>query len=215
MKGITVDTIMSWGPCGNYTRERIEDMRKDICGRRKLITAQDILDAPISDRNKSWVLLHVEFIPERQLHNIAIWCWDKIARPVWEKYYPNDRRPHEAIRIKKLWLEGKANDNDLIAAYAVACDAFHAAAFAAACGAHAAAYAAACGVHAAASGAACGAHAAASGAANPASRDAASAAANSVSCAISAVFIDENYVTKNNVSKKILRHVKKILKVKN
>jgi hypothetical protein len=207
---------MSWGQCGNYTRERIEDMRKDICGRRKLITAQDILDAPISDRNKSWVLLHVEFIPERQLHNIAIWCWDKIARPVWEKYYPNDRRPHEAIRIKKLWLEGKANDNELIAAYAVACDAFHAAA----CDAfHAAAYAAACGaasgVHAAASGAACGAHAAASGAANPASRDAASAAANSVSCAISAVFIDENYVTKNNVSKKILRHVKKILKVKN
>jgi hypothetical protein len=113
MKSVTIEQIMSFGPCSIYTREHIEELRKEVCGRRKRITIQDIMNAPIPAQDKIWLLLREEFFTELQLHQISIWCWEKIARPVWEKYYPEDKRPHEAIRIKKLWLKGKATDEQL------------------------------------------------------------------------------------------------------
>jgi hypothetical protein len=120
MKGITVDTIMSWGPCESYTRECIEELRKNKCGERELIIAEDILNAPIPDRDKLWTVMRVDFISERQLHEIGIWCWEEIARPIWEKYYPDDKRPHDAIRKKKLWLVGEATAHELSIAAAEA-----------------------------------------------------------------------------------------------
>jgi hypothetical protein len=54
--------------------------------------------------------------------------------PIFEKKYPNDKRPHEAIRMGRLFAEGKCTAEDLIiarrtaAAAAAAADAYAAAA---------------------------------------------------------------------------------------
>ena len=117
MGTITVDGIMNLGPCDGYTRERMEELRKTQCGRRKNITMKDILTSEFPPEDKLWLVLRNEFLTDAELNEIAIWCWEKIARPIWEQHYPGDRRPHEAVRIKKLWMKGKATDDEL--AYAM------------------------------------------------------------------------------------------------
>ena len=129
---VTVDDIMKMNPCDRYTRESIEALRKSVCGRRKRITGLDILDADISRDDKLWLILREDFIPARTLHEIAIWCWEAIAMPIWDKHYADDKRPHEAVRIKRLWLDGKATNEELDAARAAAMDAARDAARAAA-----------------------------------------------------------------------------------
>ena len=120
MKSMTVDGIMELGPCDGYTRERMENLRKTQCGRRKNITMQDILTSEVPPEDKLWLVLRNEFLTDAELHEIAIWCWEKIARPIWENHYPDDKSPHEAVRVKKLWMKGKATDKELGAAKAAA-----------------------------------------------------------------------------------------------
>jgi len=76
------------------------------------------LDIPAEDIY--WLVFRNEFMTDLAMHNIAIFCWDEIARPIWEKEYPNDKRPHEAVRVKKLWLKKKATDKELASARAAA-----------------------------------------------------------------------------------------------
>ena len=66
MKSVTVKQIMSFGPCSDYTEERIESLREQVCGRRKKITMPDIYNAPISAQDKLWLLLREEFFTELQ-----------------------------------------------------------------------------------------------------------------------------------------------------
>ena len=120
MGTITVDGIMNLGLCDGYTRERMEELRKTQCGRRKNITMKDILTSAVPPEDRLWLVLRNEFLTDKELHEIAIWCWEKIARPIWEKHYPGDKRPHKAVRIKKLWLKGNATDDELGAARAAA-----------------------------------------------------------------------------------------------
>ena len=123
MKSITVDGIMSLDPCDEYTIERMEELRKTQCGRRKNITMKDILTSEVPPEDRLWLVLRNEFLTDKELHEIAIWCWEKIARPIWEKHYPDDKRPHEAVRVKKLWMKGTATDDELSAARYAALDA--------------------------------------------------------------------------------------------
>jgi hypothetical protein len=124
IKAVTVDDIMSFGPCKEYTREKVEA----LCGRRKKITALDVLKEDIHNVDKGWLILRPELMEDTDLHAIGLYAASKIALPIWLKYYPDDNRPAEAIRIKKLWLKGKATDVELAAARAAARDAAWAAA---------------------------------------------------------------------------------------
>ena len=110
---VTVDMIMSWRPCQpDYPRERVEE----LMDRKKFVTLKQALNLPIPDIDILWLVLRPEFIADKKLHYLAIWIWEDIARPIWVKYYPEDNRPDEAVRIKKLWLKGKATDAELAAA---------------------------------------------------------------------------------------------------
>jgi hypothetical protein len=131
MKKYTVQDILNFRPCDEYTQERIEKLFK-LVGCKKYVTLPKIFKADIPVQDLFWLVLRPEFIPEKQLHEIGIWCFERIAQPIWEKYYPNDNRPQEAIRIKKLWLKNKATDEELAAARAAAGEAAGAAAWAAA-----------------------------------------------------------------------------------
>lgn len=117
MNRVTIKNIMSWKPCEGYDRDIVTRLFKSVCGRRKYMKFADALKLDIPDDDKLWLVLRPEFISERRLHEIAIWCWEEIARPIWEKYYPDDKRPHEAVRIKRLWLNRKAAGEELIYAW--------------------------------------------------------------------------------------------------
>jgi hypothetical protein len=113
MKKLTAEQIISFGPCDRYDLDRI----KFLMGKKKTVDLSDIWKVKLDQPDDYlWLVLRPEFISEKQLHQIAIFCWDKIACPIWEKYYPDDKRPHEAVRIKKLWLRGKATIEQLAAA---------------------------------------------------------------------------------------------------
>ena len=168
----SVQDILDFKPCDRYTENHIIDLFKSV-GCKKYITLDKIVQLDISVDDLFWLILRPEFIPEKELHLFAIWCFEKIAQPIWEKYYPNDNRPQEAIRIKKLWLEGKATIEELEATGEAAREAAGAAAWAAA---GAAAWAAAWAAWEAAWAAAAAA-AAAGEAAGPAVRAAAGEAA--------------------------------------
>jgi hypothetical protein len=117
---VDVDMIMSWIPCDKYSRDSIKKLFLKNCGKGKNLSLKMAIDLDIPIEDKLWLILRREFIPELQLHDIAIFCWEKIARPIWEKYDPNDKRPHNAVKTKKMWLKGKATDKDLDAAGAAA-----------------------------------------------------------------------------------------------
>jgi len=56
-------------------------------------------------------------------------CWSaEQSLKFWEKQYPNDKRPHQAIAARRAWMAGSISDHDLAAARAAAGDAAWAAA---------------------------------------------------------------------------------------
>ena len=129
-KGATIKDIMAFGPCDRYPEERLRELVMKSCGKIKRVYAEDVLRVKLDKPDDyAWLLFRPEFIGERTLHQIAIFCWEKIARPIWEKNYPNDKRPHDAVEVKKLWLDGKASDEELDAARAAAMAAARAAAY--------------------------------------------------------------------------------------
>ena len=117
---IDVDAIMAWEPCQpNYTREIVTELFDAHCAGDSLTLAEAVtLQIPAEDI--LWLVLRPDFFSDRTLHEIAIWCWDEIAKPIWDKHYPDDNRPGEAVRIKKLWLNGVATIEELAAASAAA-----------------------------------------------------------------------------------------------
>jgi hypothetical protein len=94
-------------------------------GRKKYVTLEDIW------KNKSkfdslndlfWLILREEFISEENLHKIAIYA-AKLVLPIFEKEYPDDKRPRQAIKAKEMWLKGKISDGELDIARDAAWDA--------------------------------------------------------------------------------------------
>ena len=101
MRGYTIEEVESWGVC--YPRERLEEL---FAGRETL-TARDCLDLEIPDEDKLFVLLRPEMIPERELHLLACDFAERVA------HLTKNSWSSEAIRIKRLWVEGKATDEEL------------------------------------------------------------------------------------------------------
>jgi hypothetical protein len=109
MKKVTIEDIMSWGPCDTYPRERI----KKLMGRKKYVTLNDIWKAKLDEPyDYFWLILREEFISERNLHKIAIYA-AKLVLPIFEEKYPDDKRLRQAIEAKKKWLRGKISDEEL------------------------------------------------------------------------------------------------------
>ena len=121
-KKFSVQDILEFNPCSGYTEERITELFKSV-GCKKYITVDKLFKVNIPHQDFFWLILRNDFISEKELHMIAIWCFERIAQPIWEKYYPDDKRPQDAIKVKKLWLKGKATIEELDAAWPAAWDA--------------------------------------------------------------------------------------------
>lgn len=68
------------------------------------------------------------------LWEMACWSAEQVL-PIWEKRYPGDKRPHQAIAARRGWLAVEVTDDELRAAYSAADSAAHPAAYSAACSA--------------------------------------------------------------------------------
>ena len=88
----SVQDILDFNPCSNYTEERITELFKSV-GCEKYITIDKLFKVNIPHQDFFWLILRNDFISEKELHMIAIWCFERIAQPIWEKYYPDDKRP--------------------------------------------------------------------------------------------------------------------------
>ena len=108
MKGYTIKEVKSWGAC--YPRERLEALYAG----RETLTARECLDLDIPDEDKLYALLRPEVLPGKELHFLACDFAERVV------HLTRDPCSAEAIRVKRLWLEGKASDVEMGAAKAAA-----------------------------------------------------------------------------------------------
>ena len=81
MLAVTVDQVMSWPPCEDYTRERVEEL---FAG-REAMTALEILELDIPCEDILWAVLREELIPAETLHEFTCRCdaAADAAAPFW------------------------------------------------------------------------------------------------------------------------------------
>jgi len=115
---VTVDDVMSWEPCKEYSRERVTAL---FAG-RETITAFDVLDMDIPAEDRLWAVLREEMVPAPVLHEFA--C--RIAEAALSQESMAGREPDPrswaAIDAKRKWLRGEIGDKELHAAWEAARD---------------------------------------------------------------------------------------------
>jgi hypothetical protein len=112
MKTVTIEQVMGWDPCEEYTREKVEEL---FAG-REVLTARDIVDLDISNEDKMWALLHNEFLSDRQMHLFACEVAEKALVTEREAGREPDPRSWAAIEAKRAWVYGKITNGELAAA---------------------------------------------------------------------------------------------------
>ena len=105
---ITSDKIIKWE--SHYSEEEILMFRERI---RKGVTPLEFCELNIKTEDKLFILLRPEIIPEKELHLLA--C--EFAEDALKLERKNGRDPHfnswNAIKVKRLWIKGKATDEEL------------------------------------------------------------------------------------------------------
>jgi len=122
---VTVDDVLAWGPCPDWTPERV----RTVAGRRKRWSALDVLAfRGVSAEDKLWLLLREEMVPAAVLHGLACDFAARALRRERRAGREPDPRSWAALAVKRWWIEGAATDADLAAAGDAAGDAAWAAA---------------------------------------------------------------------------------------
>ena len=105
----TVGLVMSWQPCEEYPRKRVEEL---FAGRESL-TSQEVaaLDIPAADR--LWVLLREEIIPAEVLHELACEFAERALLRERDAGREPDPVYWKAIEAKRTWLRGEIDDERL------------------------------------------------------------------------------------------------------
>ena len=116
MLSVTIDQVLSWKPCKEYTLERIERL---FAG-RETVNVHDVLAMDISDADKLWAVLREELIPAETLHEFACRVAEKALLAEREAGKEPDERSWAAIDAKRKWLKGEATDEELASAEVVA-----------------------------------------------------------------------------------------------
>ena len=116
MKAVTVDQVLSWEPCKEYTRQRVENL---FAG-RETINVYDVLEMDISTADKLWAVLREDFITAEILHEFACRVAEKTLLNERKAGREPDERSWKAIEVKRKWLKGEATDSELKAARAAA-----------------------------------------------------------------------------------------------
>ncbi|HUM43319.1 MAG TPA: hypothetical protein PKI14_10255 [Fervidobacterium sp.] len=106
-KIVTIDQMMSWRP--GYSREELLEL---LQGKTELTVAEIINSNVISTEDKLCLLLREEILPAKVLHEFTLWC----AETTLIETNVTNKTSWNALKVKRLWLEGKATDDELNAA---------------------------------------------------------------------------------------------------
>ena len=120
MKRYTIKGILAWNPCERYTEEYL----RELMGRRESVSLIEILAADVLAEDAVWAACHA--MNDRQRRHFACDCAESVL------HLANDPRSSEAVRVARLYADGRATDDELAAAWAAARDAARDAARAAA-----------------------------------------------------------------------------------
>ena len=96
--------------CGCYSDERLS---KCSFMQAETITLKSIFDSEIPLKDKYWFLCRV-LATKRQNQEIAIHVAELVL-PIYERKYPDDKRPREAIFAARQFLAGAITLDELIA----------------------------------------------------------------------------------------------------
>jgi len=114
LKTATVDDLLSWNPC--YEEAHI----RALAGGRTEFTALDVLQHPdINAQDKLWVILRPHLLDDRTLRLFACNCAER-ALCLFEREYPDDTRPRNAIEVARRFADGAATSAELDSARAAA-----------------------------------------------------------------------------------------------
>ena len=121
---LTKQKLIEWEHC--YSAEDFERVTDVIFAKSASVSVREFLELDLKIFNNPedlfWVILRTELVPEKLLHEVAIYCAEKVL-PLFETEYPGDMRPRDAIETKKRWLRGEASDAEFEAAREAAWDA--------------------------------------------------------------------------------------------
>ena len=113
---ITIDQVLSWGPCGGYaTRDEL----LAITGGRDSIAPVDVLALDIPAPDRFWLLLRPEILGERELRLFACDCAEHVAH-LWKAPVGSTWKPADAIAVARAFARGEATREELAAARAAA-----------------------------------------------------------------------------------------------
>ena len=116
MKTVTVDDVLTWGPC--HSEVKVREMAAPL-GER--FDALDVLRAShITAEDRLWTVLRPEMIDEPTLHEYACRSAEWALAFVALGGATIDPRSLAAIEVKRRWVRGEATDEDLAAARAAA-----------------------------------------------------------------------------------------------
>lgn len=118
MKTVTLDQVIAMRPCWLETKKGRKKLMK-IGSRKECWNALDVLalaDDEVGAEDKLWLVLREDFLSARVLHVFACQCAEEALKLIPDP----DPRSVKAVRIKRLWINGKATDKELDAAKAAA-----------------------------------------------------------------------------------------------
>ena len=110
MKTLTIDDALSFGPCWEDARGRMENIATAY--NQQEWSAVDILRLPedvVSNEDKLWLVLREELIDAPILHEFACRC----AEHVLSRIDNPDLRSVAAIEDKRAWLRGEITNDQL------------------------------------------------------------------------------------------------------
>lgn len=79
------------------------------------ITATEILEIDLPAKNRVEALLQREFLPEKQLRELAC-AFAEHTLHIFESHAPEDRRPRRCVEVARLHCVGRASSEELEAA---------------------------------------------------------------------------------------------------
>lgn len=115
MKSVPIDQVMEWGPCLEYTKEKVTA----LFGKRKTLSAKQILSLKIPAKDHLWAVLRNDFFDDKNLRLMACDFAFEVL-PIFEKAFPGDNRPRLAIETARRFANGLASSEEIAEAWLAA-----------------------------------------------------------------------------------------------
>ena len=105
---ITIEDILKLKPCEEYGSAKLEH----LAAGRESVTLMEITELPIPFEDVLWVIsLLINGKHDRELRLFACDCAEHVLH-LFEKEYPDDKRPREAIAVSRRYANGEATDGE-------------------------------------------------------------------------------------------------------